>query len=59
MVFNSLLIVCGIFLIASGIWGAFKKHPPMDTLGAFLALIGLIASLVGVLLICVPGFFAS
>ena len=57
MVFNGLFIICGIFLIGSGIRNAFMKKPPMDTVGAFLALLGLIASLVGIVLICVPDFF--
>lgn len=56
-IFNILLVVCGIFLIGSGIWTAFVKKHPMDTVGAFVALVGLIASLLGVLLICVPDFF--
>jgi hypothetical membrane protein len=59
MVFNCMLIVCGTFLVASGIWNTFKKRPPWDAVSAFLAVVGLIASLVGVLLICVPGFFGQ
>lgn len=59
MVFNGILIVCGIFLIGYGIWSAFTKKPSMDTVGAFLALMGLAAALVGVLMICVPRFFTS
>jgi len=59
MVFNVLLVVCGSFLIGYGIWSAFTKKSSMDTVGAFLALVGLVAALVGVLLICVPRFFIS
>jgi hypothetical membrane protein len=56
MVFNGLLIVCGIFLIGSGIWSAFTKEHPTDAIGAFLALVGLMVSLTGTLLTCVPDF---
>ena len=57
MVFNGLLIVCGIFLISSGVWNALTKKPSMDTAGALVALVGLLAVLFGILSICVPGFF--
>ena len=58
MAFNILLIVCGVFLLVSGIGTAFRSRAPMDAISAFLALAGLITSLVGVLLICVPDFFS-
>lgn len=57
MVLNGILIVCGIFLVASGVWNTFKKKSPWDAVGAFLAIVGLIVSLVGVLLVCAPDFF--
>jgi hypothetical membrane protein len=57
VVFNILLIVCGIFLIGSGIWCAFMKKHPIDAIGAFFALAGLVSALIGTLLTCVPNFF--
>ena len=59
MLFNGLLVACGVLLIGSGIWFAFTNEPPMDTVGAFLASVGIVTVIVGVLLICVPGFFTS
>jgi hypothetical protein len=57
MIFGGVLIVCGIFLVGSGMWSSFDKKHPWDTVGAFLALVGLAASILGILRICVPHFF--
>lgn len=57
MVFNVLLVACGIFLTGCGIWSAFAKKPPVDSVGAFFALSGFLTVLAGILMICVPGFF--
>ncbi len=57
MVLNGILIICGICLVASGVRNTFGKKSPWDAVGAFLAIVGLIVSLVGVLLVCVPDFF--
>ncbi|RLB96253.1 MAG: hypothetical protein DRH43_02505 [Deltaproteobacteria bacterium] len=59
MVFRAFIIICGIFLIGSGMWSAFTKKGPADAIGAFLALVGLMATIVGILMICVPGFFGG
>lgn len=58
MVTNGLLIACGFFMIAVGMRAAFAKKRPANTIGAFLALAGLAAALLGTLLVCVPNFFS-
>jgi hypothetical protein len=57
MFFSAVSIICGILLIALGTWSAFSNDSPTGTIGAFLACVGTVAALVGVLLLCVPGFF--
>lgn len=59
MFFSGFSIICGIFLIAFGTWSAFSNESPAGTIGAFLACVGTVVALVGVLLLCVPGFFTS
>lgn len=58
MIANGFLIVCGILMMAFGMRTAFGKSHPENTIGAFLALAGLVISLLGMLLICVPDFFS-
>ena len=53
-----LLVVCSIFLVVFGLGAAFGKKHPSNTIGALMALVGLVTALIGTLLICVPGFFS-
>jgi hypothetical protein len=57
MIFGGILILCGVCLIGSGILYSFTKKYPWDALGAFLAVVGLAASIIGTLNVCVPHFF--
>jgi hypothetical protein len=52
------LIAVGIFMIALGMRAAFSDTRSRNTLGALVALLGLAASLIGTLVLCVPGFFS-
>jgi hypothetical protein len=51
------MVVTGIAAIGWGLSAAHRLKSPFDILAALLALAGLIAALVGALLIAVPGFF--
>ncbi len=51
------LIIAGLAMIAWGFWGADKMKSPWDIVAALFAPAGLIVSLLGVLLLCVPNFF--
>ena len=51
------MVVAGIAAIAWGLPAAHRLKSPFDILAALAALAGLIAALVGALLITVPGFF--
>jgi hypothetical membrane protein len=57
MFFSAFLIIYGILLIAFGTRYAFRNESPTGTVGAFLACVGTMVALVGVLLLCVPRFF--
>ena len=57
MLFNGLVIVGGILLIGIGMWKSFRGKPPMNTLGALMAIFGLAVALTAVLLTVVPDFF--
>jgi len=52
-----MMIIGGINLIGFGLWSVHYRTGSMEKLGAFLAPIGLIIALLGVLLLCVPDFF--
>lgn len=53
------MVVVGIAAIAWGLPAAHRLRSSFDILAALLALAGLIAALVGALLIAVPGFFLA
>jgi hypothetical protein len=52
-----LAILGGIGLLFGGVWASFEAKKPYDTWGAVLAPLGLVIALLGVLVLCVPGFF--
>ena len=59
ILWKALLLLVGLFLLATGTIGAIRLSPPRDTLVAFLAPLGLLLALVAIVLLCVPGFFSG
>ena len=55
--FHGVLVVAGIALIAWGLPAAHRLKSPLDCLAALAVLAGVIAGLIGTLLIAVPDFF--
>ncbi|MFH2013089.1 MAG: hypothetical protein ABIJ37_10370 [Pseudomonadota bacterium] len=53
------MVIIGILMIGLGFWAAYNARRPFNTIGAVFTPVGLIVALLGVLLICVPGFFSS
>ena len=51
------MALVGIALIGWGLPAAHRLKSPFDILAALAVLAGLVAALLGALLICVPGFF--
>jgi hypothetical protein len=51
------MALVGIALMAWGLPAAHRLKSPFDILAALAVLAGLLAALLGALLICVPGFF--
>jgi hypothetical protein len=51
------MALAGIALICWGLPAAHRLKSPFDILAALAVLAGLVAALLGALLICVPGFF--
>ena len=49
------IIILGIILIGWGLWAAYNMKRPFDIIGAILAPIGLIITLLGILLVCEIG----
>jgi len=58
MVFiHSIMVVGGLLLVAIGLWAAHCRTGFMEKLGAVLAPLGLLITLLGILLLCLPDFF--
>jgi len=51
------MVLAGLALIVWGLPAAHRLKSPLDIAASFAVLVGLIAALVGALLICVPKFF--
>ena len=51
------MVLAGIALICWGLPAAHRLKSPLDILAALAVLAGLVAALLGALLISVPGFF--
>jgi hypothetical protein len=51
------LIVCGLLGIAWGLPAMHRIRKPFDILAAITVLAGVVSSLIGALIISVPGFF--
>jgi len=52
------MVIAGLSMIGLGFWSTYNSKRPLDITGAVLVPAGLAVVLTGVLLICVPGFFA-
>ena len=52
-----IITIVGTFLVCWGFWRAHLGPKKGQTLAAFLALVGLFMSFLGILLYFVPGFF--
>ena len=59
MIVHLTMVIGGLFLIAIGLWAVHYRTGFMEKLGAVLAPVGLMITLLGVLLLCVPDFFFS
>lgn len=57
VVFYLALAVVGLALICWGLPAAHRLRAPLDILAALAVLAGVVASLLGALLVVVPGFF--
>ena len=57
VVFYLALAVIGLALICWGLPAAHRLRAPLDILAALAVLAGVVASLLGALLVIVPGFF--
>jgi hypothetical protein len=51
------MALAGIALICWGLPAAHRLKSPFDILAALAVLAGLVAALLGAMLVCVPGFF--
>lgn len=51
------LALSGIALVCWGLPAAHRLQSPWDTLAALAVLVGVVAALLGALLLAVPGFF--
>lgn len=57
VMFYLALVVVGIALICWGLPAAHRLRAPLDILAALAVLAGVVAALLGALLVVVPGFF--
>ncbi|MGA7826080.1 MAG: hypothetical protein WCA04_00335 [Geobacteraceae bacterium] len=55
--FNGTLLAAGLALVALGLPAAHRLKKPFDCLAALAVLAGVIAGLIGTLLVLVPNFF--
>ncbi len=51
------MIIVGIPVIGLGFWASFNARRPWDIIGSLALPVGLVITLLGVLLTCVPDFF--
>lgn len=59
LVIHISMVIVGLLMICFGFWAAYYAKRPFNIIGAVFTPIGLMVALLGVLLICVPGFFSS
>jgi len=56
-VLHALMIPAGLLALGWGFWAAHNAKSPLDILGGVAILAGFAVSILGTLLVCVPGFF--
>ena len=59
MVFHVLTVLLGLVLIVVAFWLMYYKTGFLEKIGGVLAPIALLITLLGALLLAVPGFFSS
>ena len=57
MLGHILLTALGLLLIALGFWGGHACPKPYGALVAWCAPVGLVVTLAGIVLLCIPTFF--
>jgi hypothetical protein len=57
MLLHILMITLGFAALCWGLSAAYRLKSPMDIIAAIVTLAGLTVTLLGVLLVTVPGFF--
>ena len=57
MIIHILMIIGGLAVISAGFWGTYNAKAPWNTVSSLVLPLGLITSIIGVLLLCVPDFF--
>lgn len=55
--FHSTILLGGLLLIVAGFWGSRQEPSYLTAFVSWGAPIGLIVSLMGILLLLIPGFF--
>ena len=58
-VLYALMIPVGIFGIGWGFWASHNARKPVDVIGSFVIILGLVVAVLGTLLVCIPTFFSS
>ena len=54
---HAVMAVCGLLLISWGLPASHRLKSPVDVVAALAVLLGVVAALLGTLLIVAPGFF--
>jgi hypothetical protein len=57
MVVHLIMVAGGLFTIGIGLWAGHHQTGLLEKIGAVLAPLGLIMTVLGILLLCVPDFF--
>lgn len=57
MIIHIAMILAGLTILVAGFWGTSNTKTSWNTIAALSLPIGIITTLMGVLLLCVPNFF--
>ncbi|OGW13884.1 MAG: hypothetical protein A3G93_01790 [Nitrospinae bacterium RIFCSPLOWO2_12_FULL_45_22] len=52
-----LMICSGVLMIGWGFWASYNARRPVDVIGAIMTPVGLLLTLTGIILLCIPNFF--
>lgn len=55
--YHFITILIGLGILGWSFWASFEAKKPYNIIGSIFAPIGMLISLLGVLLLCVPDFF--